>query len=134
MIGGLPGLYKNSNEGVQAYKDLIDSNPEIEETDYSDNGVKFLLGYVMAPYEIYSTDKEIKTPEDLSGVKIQATGKKRNDMLSYMGASPQSITFADSYEGMERGVVDATLYSANPIQTSGVSELVKYHTPVGLGS
>jgi len=134
MIGGLPGLYENAEEGVIAYRELLNNNPEIEETDYSDNGVKFLLGYVMAPYEIYSTDKEVRTPEDLKGVKVQATGKKRNDLLSFMEASPTSITFADSYEAMERGVVNATLYSANPIQTSGVSELVKHHLPVGLGS
>jgi len=50
--------------------------------------------------------REIKTVEDLKGLKFRVTGIT-GQILAKLGAVPQSIPAADTYPALERGTIDA---------------------------
>lgn len=74
---------------------------------------------------IYS-NKEIKTVQDLTNMKMRAAGV-RGDVLSKMGASVVVLSDAEIVPAMDRGVIDAFEYaSIGPTFPLGFTEVTKY--------
>jgi TRAP-type transport system periplasmic protein len=62
------------------------------------------------------TDKEIKTPEDLAGVKLRMPGSDAWQFLGRaLGASPTPMAFTEVYTGLQTGAVDG---QDNPLPTN----------------
>ena len=70
-------------------------------------GVKVLaLDYVFG-FRNLITNKVIKTPEDLKGMKLRTPGSKLFiDTINAMGATATSLPFSETLSGVSQGVVD----------------------------
>ncbi|MEP6723096.1 MAG: TRAP transporter substrate-binding protein [Variovorax sp.] len=51
--------------------------------------------------------KEIKTPADFKGLKMRLGGGLVGDVMTKMGAVPQSIPGGEIYQSLEKGTIDA---------------------------
>lgn len=73
-------------------------------------------------YDLFST-KPIKTAEDLKGLKMRVNGKSENAFVEALGGIPVSLSTEETYEGLERGMIDTTFYT--PIGGVGI----RFHEP-----
>ena len=57
----------------------------------------------------HTRDKAIKTLEDMKGLKIRATGTS-GKVAAALGATPVSMPMPETYQSLQKGVVDGSLY------------------------
>jgi TRAP-type mannitol/chloroaromatic compound transport system substrate-binding protein len=71
--------------------------------------------------------KEIKSVDDLKGLKIRISGMG-GQILQRMGAVPQQLAAGDVYAALERGVLDAVEYT-NPVddEALGMYKVTKFY-------
>ena len=79
------------------------------------------------PNVIMTLSKQVKTLEDLKGLKIRGTGRI-GDIVKALGATPMPIEMVDLYEALRRGVLDGNLASAETLEGFKLGELVKFVT------
>ncbi|ALV28825.1 C4-dicarboxylate ABC transporter [Pannonibacter phragmitetus] len=80
-------------------------------------GVKLLSVMYLGRRQLnLRTDKEIKTPADLAGVKLRMPGSEAWQFLGKaLGASPVPMAFTEVYTGLQTGAIDA---QDNPLPTN----------------
>jgi len=62
---------------------------------------------------ILASRKPVRTLEDLAGLKVRATGLS-SKIVQHLGATPLAMSQPETYEALQKGVVDATFC---PIET-----------------
>ncbi|MFN4168583.1 MAG: sialic acid TRAP transporter substrate-binding protein SiaP [Pannonibacter phragmitetus] len=80
-------------------------------------GVKLLSVMYLGRRQLnLRTDKEIKTPADLAGIKLRMPGSDAWQFLGKaLGASPVPMAFTEVYTGLQTGAIDA---QDNPLPTN----------------
>jgi len=73
-----------------------------------------------------TSNKPVKTPEELKNVKIRVPTKLRGDVFAAMGANPASMSFTELYGGLQTGVIDAQENPVNAIIGQSFFEVQKY--------
>lgn len=126
IFAAFPNLSETAEQGTLAYNELLQENQTILETDFLKNGVRPIVSYVSPPYEIWTTGKEIRVPSDLKGRKVKTAGGTANEFFEFIGAVPVTISHSETYEALERGIVDISITYAMAIESSGTQDLLKY--------
>ncbi|UMA64911.1 TRAP transporter substrate-binding protein DctP [Roseivivax marinus] len=72
--------------------------------------------------------------EDLEGKRIRSYGFAYPALIEAMGATPVSITTADTYEALERSVVDCTPIGPALARGWKYDEIAKYYIDMPLGA
>ncbi|MBQ1407459.1 MAG: TRAP transporter substrate-binding protein [Eubacterium sp.] len=73
--------------------------------------------------------KQVKTPADISGMKIRIPNTKTgNAIFDTLNASPQVISMADVYTGLQNGTVDGQENPTPVITSNKLYEVVDYVT------
>lgn len=80
-------------------------------------GVKLLAVMYLGRRQLnLRTDKEVKTPADLAGVKLRMPGSDAWQFLGKaLGASPVPMAFTEVYTGLQTGAIDG---QDNPLPTN----------------
>jgi TRAP-type C4-dicarboxylate transport system substrate-binding protein len=76
---------------------------------------------------ILASKKPVKTAADLPGMKIRATGFSAK-VVESLGASPISMPQGETYEALQKGVVDATFCPIETLKGWKQGEVIKYVT------
>ena len=101
------------------------------------------LGQCLAPcvkdiekqvYELWSTSKEIRVPSDVKGLKLRTPGGVANEIYKSLGAVPVSVSHSETYEALEKGVIEAASYSSVAVDASGTKDLLKTSMFIHLGT
>ena len=72
------------------------------------------------------TNKVIKTPADLKGMKIRVPNSSMYiNCLTAMGATPTGMPFAETIPAVQQGVIDGLEGNMNAYSTNGSSEVCK---------
>ena len=74
-----------------------------------------------------SSKKQIKTLEDMKGMRIRANGITVA-MTKALGATPVGLPWADAYDALSRGVIDGTVGAATSLKGWRMAEVCKYST------
>lgn len=90
-----------------------------------ENGVKNIL-WAWFDGGIASSEKQIKLPEDVKGLKIRAAGKKYEYMLQQAGASITSIASSELYHALATGVLNSCMTSSASFVSYKLFEQLKY--------
>ncbi|MFC1860769.1 TRAP transporter substrate-binding protein [Chloroflexota bacterium] len=118
--------------GVQAsgvlYK-LIQKFPSLQK-EYA--GTHTLMHWTTAPYFITTTNKQVKTMEDLKGLKLRIPGGPPTDAFKALGATPTMVGMSDCYMAMQKGVIDGMGMPVGAINVFKLYEVIKYYTHVPL--
>jgi len=110
--------FKSARQASGIFRKLYDKFPGFQK-EYED--VHLLVLYTAGLYRLLTTKKQVKTLEDLKGLKIRALGGPQTEAMKALGAVPTLVPFPDTYLAMQKGVLDGTL---TPI---GACEIFKFH-------
>ena len=90
----------------------------IEGLAYWDNGFK-----------IFTSNKPMKTPDDMLGQKMRIQSSKVLEaQMKALGAVPQVMAFSEVYQALQTGVVDGTENTPSNTYTQKVHEVQKHAT------
>lgn len=126
QIVELPGVATSAPQGACVLQTLYDQG-EISD-EYRDSHVLFL--FTTGPGYIHTKDKEVRTPDDLKGLRIRRPTAVVGNMLEAMGAKPVGMPAPDIYTSMQRGVIDGVSLPWEGMETFRLNELARYHTQV----
>ena len=84
--------------------------------------------YTTEPGMFHMTKKQVKTLEDLKGLKLHTSSTTSAKAMTKLGAVPMMGNITEWYESMERGVSDGVQVPMNTMPGFGFHEVVHYHT------
>lgn len=79
------------------------------------------------PNVLQTLNKEVKTLEELQGLKVRGTGRIA-DIVKALGAVPMPLEMADLYESLRRGVIEGNMGPIEQLKGWKVGEVQKYTT------
>ena len=128
----LPSLpIKSSEKGSEVLWRLYEKFPSIQ-NEYKD--VHVLQLWASNPYFLITTKKQVKTMEDVKGLKIRVVGGPPTEQLKALGGIPTLIPMPDTYLSMDKGVIDGMGAPWEAIHGFRLYEVVKYYTIVPLSA
>ncbi len=120
----LPFLSPSAEVGSQAFWDWYARNG----MDKEFNDTKLITVWIHGPGLVHSK-KQIKTLEDLRGVKLRVGGGGVA-MSKALGAVPVAMSATKAHESLQRGTTDGALFPWEAIFGFRLTKLVKYHLEV----
>lgn len=128
----LPLTNSDSIIAAKAYHELVQSDKAIkDDKTYSDfefgqYNLKVFTVPPTPPYILSSVNHNFDTIDSFKG-KIIRTGGRTHEFLSkYLGASPTTISAADLFEAISRGIVDGHTQAIADWKSYGIEEMLKY--------
>ncbi len=91
--------------------------------ELSDTTVMFFHAH--GPGFIHTQKKEVRTMEDLKGLKIRSTGSIAG-MIKALGAVPVSMPMPEVYQALQKGVVQGAIYPEETNKGWKMAEVVDY--------
>jgi TRAP-type C4-dicarboxylate transport system substrate-binding protein len=77
------------------------------------------------PGLIHTRDKAVKSLDDLKGLKIRATGMSAK-VVAALGGTPVAMGMPDSYQSLQKGVVDGSAYPTEANKGWKLGEVTDY--------
>lgn len=118
----LPFGYKN---GVMATEVVNKVYKELKPEELDNVEVMYLHAH--GPGLIFTTEKPVKTLEDIKGMKIRAQGTSAR-LVKALGASAVTVPMPDVYQALSRGTVDGAAYPTESNKGWKLGEVTKYRT------
>jgi TRAP-type C4-dicarboxylate transport system substrate-binding protein len=118
----LPLGYKN---GVQATKVANAVLNKFHPSEFNDTQIMFLHAH--GPGLLNTVDKRVATLEDMKGLKIRTTGASGR-VIEALGGSPVGKGMGETYQLLQKGVVDGSLHPLESNKGWKLGEVVKYVT------
>lgn len=122
----LPFLAIPSGEaGSAVLWKLYEKYPSIQK-QFADN--KVVLTWTSNPYILCTVNKQVKTMDDIKGMKIRTTGGPPTEMMKVLGGVPTPMGMPDVYLNLQKGVIDGALLPWEAIHSFKLYEVIKYYT------
>ena len=96
-------------------------------------GTRILMAHVHDGAELHFADKQVKTMEDLKGLKVRAPTRIGTRMLAALGATPIQMPAPQVPESIAKGVVDGASIPWEVVPALKIQEVTKTHTETGPG-
>lgn len=85
--------------------------------------------YEAGARSFYNSKRELKTVDDLKGLKIRVQSSQLMlDLVKAMGASSVAMAFGEVYDGISKGVIDGAENNWPSYESTGHYEVAKYYT------
>ncbi|QSE92768.1 TRAP transporter substrate-binding protein DctP [Rhodococcus pseudokoreensis] len=114
-----------------AQADFAMSSEQVN-NQFENRGMKLLF----SAHPITNYDILCKTPvttlADATGKRIRSGGGMWDDEIRALGMTPVNLSIGETYEGLERGVIDCTLASPKTVTSYGFWEVAKHYTNLPL--
>ena len=128
----LPSLpIKSAEKGSEVLWKLYEKFPSIQ-NEFKD--VHVLTLWSSNPYFLITTKKQVKTLEDIKGLKIRVVAGPPTDQMKALGGIPTPMPMPDTYLSMDKGVIDGMGAPWEAIHGFRLYEVVKYYTIVPLSA
>lgn len=119
----LPFMLNDVVNAGRAMWDAMGDNPGPE--------FKGLRLIAMAPADfpiVMTTKKQIRTMEDLKGVKLRAAGRSGAKVLQALGALPIQMPAGEIVESLNRGVIDGSYLPWSAVSLLKINDTMKFYT------
>jgi TRAP-type C4-dicarboxylate transport system substrate-binding protein len=128
-VGGLPGLFKTSEDGAVAMWRLYKSG--VLDAEYAE-----IVPFAISPFGGSSPHmaKPMVTPDDFSGLKLMVAGKLQGEILSRLGGAPLAILWNDMYESLNRRTIDGAVTGWTSVGGLKLDEVTTYHVDAPFGT
>jgi len=127
QIVELPGVSKSAVNGSCIVQGLYDEG--LTEKEYKKTHPLFMFTH--GPGNIHTSEKLIKTPEDLQGLRIRRPTAVVAKLLEGLDAQPVGMPAPGAYEALQRGVIDGVTLPWAGQKAFRLNELTAKHTEVG---
>jgi TRAP-type transport system periplasmic protein len=94
--------------------------------------VKVLWLHTPAPFQLHLTKKAALKPDDMAGLRIRTGGGQPSEIVKSLGAVPVALAVPETYNAMERGVVDGTVLPYEAAKAFKLAEVTKHVVDVRL--
>jgi len=125
----LPFMFR-TNEGFNKFLEHPDFANSKFMTDPERKGLKVLKGmWANTGFRVLCVSKragkQIRLPVDISGLKLRVTNSKiEQQTFALTPASPVSINWAETYQAMQQGAVDALNVGLGPLTANRIHEVI----------
>ncbi|PSW22225.1 C4-dicarboxylate ABC transporter substrate-binding protein [Photobacterium sanctipauli] len=123
----LPGVVQNATQGSCVAQKLYDEGAFGKE--YKDSKPLFLFTH--GPGVLHVKGKSIEEPSDLEGLRIRRPTAVIGSLLEELGALPIGMPAPQSYQSLQRGVIDGVALPWEGAKGFKLNELADNHTEVG---
>lgn len=118
----LPFGYKS---GVQATAVANKAYAVLNPKEFNDT--KIMYFHAHGPGLLHTRNKAVRKLEDLKGLKIRSTGMSA-EVVAALGGTPVPMPMPDSYQALQKGVVDGSVHPTETNKGWKTGEVVKYLT------
>ena len=91
------------------------------------DSTKVMYFHAHGPGYIHTRKVPVKKLEDLKGLRIRSTGMSAN-IVTALGGTPVSMAMPDTYQALQRGVVDGSFHPTETNKGWNMGEVVSYMT------
>ncbi|MCO6187245.1 TRAP transporter substrate-binding protein [Rhizobium sp. L1K21] len=91
-------------------------------------GTKPLALWVSEPNVFIMKDKEIRTPDDVKGLKIRVSGSAQGKVLEALGATPVQMPATEMYNALQTGLIDGIVTGSSAILDFKLNEVANSYT------
>lgn len=128
----LPFLpFNTAEKGSEVLWKLYEKFPAIQR-EYKD--LQILMLWTSEPYTLVTSKKQVKTLEDLKGLKLRVTGGPPSSQMRALGAVPTLIPMPDNYLALDKGTIDGMAAPWEAIHGFRLYEVLRYYTHVPLSA
>jgi TRAP-type C4-dicarboxylate transport system substrate-binding protein len=134
MIIEQPFMFSSSTDPIartEIFKELREKYPEFDE-EFARLNLMPLYWRSMVPEHVNTVKKQVKVPEDLSGMKLDARSWWEQP-LKTVNADLIPVIASNWYKALNEGLITGQIMYWNAIQEYGTLQLFKYHTVFGPG-
>ncbi|MFD2176655.1 TRAP transporter substrate-binding protein [Veronia pacifica] len=118
-VAEIPGIAGDAATGTKVLNTL---NAEgLLGNEFSD--YKAIALFTTPGYRIFSADRQVKMPGDLSGIKMRSPSPYGSQLLNQLGASGVPIPAPQVYENIERNVVSSAAWTMDAYRTFRLYEV-----------
>jgi TRAP-type C4-dicarboxylate transport system substrate-binding protein len=90
--------------------------------------VKVLSIWVNNPGHIFTAKTQVKTLDDLKGLRLRSPGPQQTNLLRELGGSPLTLPIPELYDALSRGMVDGVMTDFGAVKDFKLYEKLKYAT------
>jgi len=90
-----------------------------------------VLGLWTTDVPVLMTNKVVRTPDDLKGLKLRTPSRDQAAIIKGLGAIPVGMPMPQTYSAIEKGVVDGALVGISVVNSFKLAEVVKNYV-IGL--
>lgn len=125
LVMEIPLQHENNVVATKAINAIFDKHLKSEY-----KGVK-VLGLFGIDVPVVMTKKEVRTPDDLKGMKLRTPSANQADVIRALGAVPVAMPMPATYQAVEKGTVEGSIVGISVVKSYKLVEVVKNFT-VGL--
>lgn len=135
FIQGMPWAMNSYDQAVVAYSPDDGIIWQLQTKAWDEVGFKLLFIAVEGGYGFANNVRPLRTPEDFRNLKMRVSGSQQGvmayeNMSEGTGMTLEVIPWADLYNALERGVVDAVWDAWTPLLEERHAEVLAYYTPL----
>lgn len=127
-VSDLPNMTDDACVAANAMMKLLSPGGTLYEREYKPRMMRPLWVAIIPSYEIMTAQRKVSTPQDLNGLLMRSSGGAFDVTTATLGASPVSMTAADTFEALSRGTVDGTAFPFISAVSYDLGGVAKYST------
>ena len=124
MVAELPGVLDEGRTGYDAIWDAWEAGQL--QGEYS--GTVPVALWTSEPNILIMKDREIRTPEDLAGLKIRVSGSVAGEVVESLGAIPVQMPAGEIYNALQTGLIDGLITGASAVADFQLDEVANSYT------
>lgn len=86
------------------------------------------------PSQIQTSKRPVHKVADMKGLRLRTGNPRMVEMVRSWGASPINITTADTYDALQKGMIDGVFINYSSLGDFKLHEQLRYYTSVGAGA
>ncbi len=118
----LPFIMTNAEATSKAFWEYTQTHAKDEFKD-----VQVIALHVHGPGVIHTKEKQVKTVEDLKGLKVRGPTRFITKMVQSLGATPVGMPLPQIPDALSKGVIDGAVIPWEVVPSVKVNELTRYH-------
>lgn len=128
-VFNLSDMADDSETLTKAYYAVIrDRNSVVYQRDFAQNTMVPLATAVAPTYQLALTS-DITGIDSFDNKRIRSSGGVQNDVIRALGGIPVSMSLAEQYESLERGVLDGGVFNTPSMVDNKTGEVLTSFTP-----
>lgn len=126
-IFSLPYVFQSKEH----YHHVMDNSEAVQEIfqGTKDDGYVAIGWYDAGQRSIYTADKKVESPADMSGMKIRVQESPTSiSMIEAMGGAPTPMSYGEVYTSLQQGVIDGAENNETALTNSKHGEVAKAYS------
>src|SRR3546814_8735514 len=96
--------------------------------EFGANKVRPLFAIVVEPYQFYTASKQVRTIDDVKGLKLRSTGGAMDIFARKIGAIPVRMAAPEARESLSRGTLDGLIFPNESVMSYDLQSRSEEHT------